>query len=234
MNPDSQAAAVQRLLDRCHVHKYAARQTILHAGSEADTIYFIVAGSVVVTLANSDGQELALDHLGPGEFFGEMGMFSGQGRSAEISTRVPSEIASISYDAFLALSREDPEILMLITSQMAERLRKTSRKAARQVFVDVTSRIAYTLMDQARRPQATEQPEGMAVRMSRQELARLAGCSREMAGRAVAELESKGLVKAYGKTIVVLGPRREPGEDPMLDIGQENENDSLVSMYHRH
>jgi CRP/FNR family cyclic AMP-dependent transcriptional regulator len=52
-------------------------------------------------------------------------------------------------------------------------------------------------------------PEGMQIKVSRQELSRLVGCSREMAGRVLKVLEDQGLVRASGKTIVVFNARRE-------------------------
>ena len=53
-------------------------------------------------------------------------------------------------------------------------------------------------------------PDGMQIKVSRQELSRLVGCSREMAGRVLKVLEEQGLVSASGKTIVVYNARRDP------------------------
>jgi hypothetical protein len=50
-------------------------------------------------------------------------------------------------------------------------------------------------------------PEGTQIKVSRQELSRLVGCSREMAGRVLKVLEEQGLLTARGKTMVVYGVR---------------------------
>ena len=50
-------------------------------------------------------------------------------------------------------------------------------------------------------------PQGTQMRVSRQELARLVGCSREMAGRVLKKLEGEGLLHARGKTLVLYGTR---------------------------
>ena len=70
-----------------------------------------------------------------------------------------------------------------------------------------TGRIAHTLLELAKQPDAMTHPEGMQIRITRQEIAKIVGCSREMAGRVLKELEEQGLITAHGKTIVVFGTR---------------------------
>ena len=74
-------------------------------------------------------------------------------------------------------------------------------------FVDVAGRIAQTLIDLTQQPDAMTHPAGMQIRVTRQELGRIVGCSREMAGRVLKALSEDGLIEVAGKTIVVL---REP------------------------
>jgi CRP/FNR family cyclic AMP-dependent transcriptional regulator len=77
-------------------------------------------------------------------------------------------------------------------------------------------------MDLCNEPEAMTHPQGMQIKVSRQELSRLVGCSREMAGRVLKALEDQGLLKATGKTIVVYGarpkPRQKPGLMPPRDV----------------
>jgi CRP/FNR family cyclic AMP-dependent transcriptional regulator len=59
-------------------------------------------------------------------------------------------------------------------------------------------------------------PEGMQIKVSRQELSRLVGCSREMAGRVLKVLEDQGLLRATGKTIVVFNARPKMKTRPVI------------------
>jgi CRP/FNR family transcriptional regulator, cyclic AMP receptor protein len=59
-------------------------------------------------------------------------------------------------------------------------------------------------------------PEGMQIKVSRQELSRLVGCSREMAGRVLKVLEEQGLLRATGKTIVVFNARPKVKTRPLI------------------
>jgi CRP/FNR family cyclic AMP-dependent transcriptional regulator len=71
-------------------------------------------------------------------------------------------------------------------------------------------------MDLCSEPDAMTHPEGMQIKVSRQELSRLVGCSREMAGRVLKVLEDQGLLRATGKTIVVFGARPKMKTKPPL------------------
>jgi hypothetical protein len=65
-------------------------------------------------------------------------------------------------------------------------------------------------------PDAMTHPEGMQIKVSRQELSRLVGCSREMAGRVLKVLEEQGLLRATGKTIVVFNARPKVKTRPLI------------------
>ena len=96
---------------------------------------------------------------------------------------------------------------MHLTSQLAKRLRETSRKVIDLAYLDVTGSVAHALLDLTKQPDAMTHPEGMQLRITRQEIAKIVGCSREMAGRVLKELQQQKLISAHGKTIVVFGDR---------------------------
>jgi CRP/FNR family cyclic AMP-dependent transcriptional regulator len=206
--PTAVANTLERFLARCHRRRYPSKATILYQGDASDALYYILSGSVSVLREGEDGHEIVLAYLNPGDFFGEMGLFDDQGgRSAWVRTRSPCELAEITYPRFRQLTTEDPEILFLLASQMALRLRHTSHKVGDLAFLDVAGRIARALLDLAAQPDAMTHPDGMQIRVTRQELGRIVGCSREMVGRVLKEMELKGLLEAHGKTIVVFGTR---------------------------
>jgi CRP/FNR family cyclic AMP-dependent transcriptional regulator len=186
---------------------YPARSVIIHAGDIPDTLYYITQGSVSVMIEDNSGHEMVMAYLNKGDFFGEMGLFDEQARSAWVVARSECQLAEIHYPQFRSLVKDDPDIMMLLAKQMSDRLRETSRKVIDLAFVDVSGRIAHTLLELARQPDAMTHPEGMQIKITRQELAKIVGCSREMAGRVLKELEETGLITAHGKTIVVFGTR---------------------------
>ena len=82
----------------------------------------------------------------------------------------------------------------------------TPRAVGDRLF-DVTGRVARTLLDLCKQPDAMTHPDGMQIKITRQEIGRIVGCSREMVGRVLKSLESQGLVYVKGKTMVVFGTR---------------------------
>ncbi|MCP4043273.1 MAG: helix-turn-helix domain-containing protein, partial [Gammaproteobacteria bacterium] len=82
-----------------------------------------------------------------------------------------------------------------------------SRKVGDLAFLDVSGRVARALLDLCTEPDAMTHPNGMQIKVTRQELGRIAGCSREMVGRVLKDLEEKRLIMVHGKTIVVFGTR---------------------------
>lgn len=204
--PDSNPT-LERFLEHCHRKRYPIRSIIIHAGDSPDTLYYIIQGSVRVMIEDDNGHEMVLAYLNKGDFFGEMGLFDIDRRSALVVARENCELAEMSYPKFRFLAQQDPGILFALASQMAARLRHTSRKVINLAFLDVAGRIAHTLLELAKQPDAMTHPDGMQIRITRQEIAKIVGCSREMAGRVLKELQDRGLIHARGKTIVVYGTR---------------------------
>ncbi len=199
---------IDLFLAACQRRQIPARSTLVKAGESSDCLYFVISGTLAVVIEDDDGRDLILAYLNPGDFFGEMGLFEDKPiRSAWIRSRTPCEIAEISYSRFRELARQHAGLLFALSAQMAGRLRATSRKVGDLAFLDVTGRIARTLLDLCKQPDAMTHPDGMQIKVTRQDLGRMVGCSREMAGRVLKTLEEQGLILAHGKTIVVYGTR---------------------------
>jgi CRP/FNR family cyclic AMP-dependent transcriptional regulator len=199
---------VDDFLEHCHRRRYPAKSTIIYAGDEGDSLYYIVKGSVTVLIEDDEGKEMIVAYLNTGDFFGEMGLFDKQdSRSAWVRAKIETEVAEISYAKFRELTETQPEILYALGNQMADRLRKTTQKVGDLAFVDVTGRVARTLIDLCKEPDAMTHPDGMQIKITRQEIGRIVGCSREMVGRVLKNLEEQGLVDVKGKTMVVFGTR---------------------------
>jgi CRP/FNR family cyclic AMP-dependent transcriptional regulator len=122
----------------------------------------------------------------------------------------------MTYPRFRQIAAESPGLIFELATQLATRLDRTNRKLGDLAFVDVTGRVAHAIMDLCGEPDAMTHPEGMQIKVSRQELSRLVGCSREMAGRVLKVLEEQGLLRATGKTIVVFNARPKVKTRPLI------------------
>ena len=207
---------VQSFIAVAHKRGYPARQNIVHAGAAPQSLFLILEGSVSVITEDENGKEMVLAYLNPGEFFGEIGLFPEQTvRTAIVRTRTQALIAELDYPAFRHFNREHPDIMFEVAGQLAARVRDTSRRLRDLTFLDVAGRLARTLLDLTKQPDAKKSAAGIQVRVSRQEMARLVGCSREMAGRVLKKLEEDGLISSQGRSILVhsasqlAGPRHD-------------------------
>ena len=210
INKPQADTTISWFISQCHIHKYSAKSNIIHEGEKAETLYYIVKGSVVVLIKDQDGREMILTYLNQGDFIGEVGLFDtaeNPTRTAWVRAKVACEIAEVSYMKFKQLVQVNPEILMRLSAQISRRLAATSKKVGNLAFLDVQGRIAQTLMNLAHQPEAMTHPDGMQIKITRQEIGQIVGCSRETVGRILKMMEEDHLITAHGKTIVVFGAR---------------------------
>ncbi len=209
LSAQAQAPAnVDAFLAAAHRRKYPAKSTIIYAGDESDSIYFIIRGSVTVLIEDEQGREIIVAYKNKGDFFGEMGLFlHDQPRTAWVKARSECEVAELSFAKFRELAAEDPTLVYAVGAQMAEALQRTTQKVGDLAFLDVTGRVARTLLELTKQPDAMTHPDGMQIKITRQEIGRIVGCSREMVGRVLKTLVDQGLVSVKGKTMVVFGTR---------------------------
>jgi len=201
---NSAFSAINRYFESSHRRNYPQNSTIINAGDYSSSLYYIISGSVSVILEDQDGHEMVLAYLNAGELFGEIGLFDERHeRSAWVKARTDSEIAELSYERLIELTQTDPEVIFSLLMMLSLRIRDTSRKLGDLAFRDVAGRIARALLDLCEQPDARQVPGGTAINITRQELGRIVGCSREMASRVLRNMEERGVVSVDGKTVTV-------------------------------
>jgi CRP/FNR family cyclic AMP-dependent transcriptional regulator len=202
----------KRFISFCHRHEYPNKTDIIQPGDDADTLYYFIEGSAYVRVDEVEGHEFILASLSRGDFIGEAGFFEPDEkrdkRDVFVQTCSVCRLAGISYSRLSSLlqnelKEESNEIIIALGRQLAKRLLQTSRKAGHLAFLDVSGRVARTLIDLTEIPEAMTHPDGMQIRVTRQDIGRMVGCSREMAGRVLKSMGEEGLIEVAGKTILV-------------------------------
>ena len=205
---------VQDFIQGAQKRSLTARQDVMRAGDDPESIFLLLSGSVSVMKPGQDGREIVLAYLEPGDFFGEMCLFPDQqARTALVRTRSTVLLAEMSYRQFRHFAEAHPEIMFCLAEQLALRLNATSLRLTDLAFVDVAGRMARALLGMITRTgvgigtarTVIHDPtgKGVTLRVSRQELARVVGCSREMAGRVLKRLEDEGIIVCRGRSILV-------------------------------
>ena len=133
---------MDEFLSAAHRRRYPRGSTIIYAGEESDSIFYITKGSVTVLIEDDSGREIIVAYLNAGDFFGEMAMFGEGTRTAWVKAKTECEVAELSYTKFVDLSKRDTGMLYTLTSQLVDRLNKTTQKVSDLAFLDVTGRVA--------------------------------------------------------------------------------------------
>ncbi len=205
--------AIDELLRHCEILQFPKKGIIIKTGETAETLYYLIKGSVKVTVLDENENEVVLTYLNAGDFIGEIGMFyQVKHRVARVRARTPCELAGIKYQKLEQLFSNklkdyQSDILTAIGLQLAQRLLKTTRRVTQLAHMDVSGRVARILLDLCREPEAMSHPEGTQLHISRQELGRMAGCSRETVGRILKSMAEDGMIEASGMDIVVYHSR---------------------------
>lgn len=211
-------AGLAEFFQHCHSRHYPAKTIIVRPGDAADKLYYLREGSVSICMENEEGEELIVAYLNQGDFIGEIGLFSEVGdRMVTVRARSDCRTEEISYQqirsmATTQLRNSYPILLQTLAEQLAKRLLSTTRKASDMAFLDVAGRVTAALEELAAQPDAMRHDEGVQIKVTRQEISRIVGCSREMVGRVLKELQEQGMLWAHGKTVILYDEnhRRSP------------------------
>lgn len=192
--PAFQGLAPDRLdgIARMAVMRRVTRGTsVVLAGDSTDYVYFVLNGSLKVTVSDEDGREVILTIIGQGDVFGEMGVVDEEPRSATVTAVSAADLVQISQSDFRRLLQDNFEICLRVMSHLTHRLREADRKIESLALMDVYGRVARLLMDMA------EQVDGQTIvkkKISKQDIAKMIGASREMVSRVMKDLQVRGLI----------------------------------------
>ncbi len=195
------------LLRGAVIRKFKAKDMILEPDAPDDRIHLVVDGVITLHTHTENGRQIINDYLGRGYLFGETALMETAGADFWAYAKGPCTVASITRERFIEVGMANPSLLRVLTAQLIQRLRSADHKARDLAFLDVSGRVANALQQLAKGPCAITHPDGMQIRMTRQEIGLIVGCSREMVGRAIKALAQEGTIEVNGKNIVVRGTR---------------------------
>jgi CRP/FNR family transcriptional regulator, cyclic AMP receptor protein len=142
---DSKATA--RLGQYLTIHDYPNSASIFRNGDPGDAMYLIDLGKVRISITDADGQVVTLAELGSGEFFGEMSMLDGRGRSANATVIQNARLAKLTRDDFLSFMKSDPRIALELLTALTLRLRRTDdllrHRVSRNVNEEAAARLTF-------------------------------------------------------------------------------------------
>jgi CRP/FNR family transcriptional regulator len=174
-------------------------ETIFSEGDEGSGFYAILSGRVKIYKVSTEGKEQILHLFGPGESFGEVSVFTGQGFPADAAAMTAATVLFFPRGAFIGLIRDDPALALNMMAQLSQRLRQFAGLIEDLSLKEVPGRLAKYLLFLSGR-------EGGAVELdvSKGQLASLLGTIPETLSRILSKMNRQGLIDSRGAQIRIL------------------------------
>jgi CRP/FNR family cyclic AMP-dependent transcriptional regulator len=185
----------ESLLAYARVERFAAGATIFLKGSPGRGMLAVLRGTVRISASSAEGREFVLNMIRPGEVFGEIALLDGKERSADATASEECELLVIERRDFIPFLESRPRLALRLLAIICERLRRTTEQVEDVLFLNLSARLAKTLLrlaDSDGRQVAT----GWRIekRLSQRELGNMIGLSRESVNKQLALWEDEGLI----------------------------------------
>jgi CRP/FNR family cyclic AMP-dependent transcriptional regulator len=187
---------IEALAKRGEKRCWKKGQQIISEGDVGNTLYLMLSGKVKAVLYGEDGREIVLSVMKKGEIFGEMALFDGEPRSANIEVVDDAECFIMHGADFLEYMKAHPTVAINFLSHLSRRLREADKKIGGLALLDVCGRIAHTLLNIANAGGSVKKDGIVAIeRLTHEEIASMIGSSREVVSRALKKMTSEGYVE---------------------------------------
>ncbi len=189
------------------IQAFAKNDSIVRKGAKGSGMMAVVSGRVKISTVSSEGKEVILDFINPGEVFGEIALLDSRERTADAIAMEPSEVLVLERRDFLPFLERNPGTCIKLLSLLCSRLRQTNELIEDSLFLNVESRLAKRLLHYARKD-GRSTPEGILVplKLSQREIAALIGVTRESVNKQLSIWQDEGWVKVSRGSVLVQDP----------------------------
>jgi len=197
------AATIDKIVALSTTRSFPKEALIFSQGDAGDAFYGIVSGVVRISAISADGDEIYLRDFKPGDTFGEIALLDGQSRTANATTKLPSELIIIQRNQFLSLLEQEPKLAIHLLQLISERLRWTSALVEDAAFLDVPARLAKRLLSLAKQ-QGETIDRGIELKMSQDDLAHFLSVSRQIVNQHLQSWRIAGWIDLGRGRVIIL------------------------------
>lgn len=191
----------QSVADSVSKRRYKRGDVVVEQGGQPNALFILLNGRARVLTADHRGREVIMAVLEAGDYVGEMSLIDGEPASATVRCEAPTDMLVLGRNEFARCLPEPHTMAYGILRGLVARLRNADRQIESLALLDVYGRVARTLLDMA------EDKDGIKIihgRVSRQDMAKVVGASREMVSRVMKDLEERGQIETLADGSVVL------------------------------
>lgn len=198
---DEQLNAVLKV---CHRQTFKRDNMIVIEEEAGTNLYLILEGKVKISRISDDGREVILSILTEGDFFGEMSVIDGSTRSANVTSIDNSELIVIKREDFMSLLHQHPQIAINLLEELVARLRRSDQQIKALSLQDAVGKVASAILRLAENEGIIKNNEVIINKVpSQQDLANMAGTSRETISRVLKSLSNDNYLTKDGSKIII-------------------------------
>ncbi|HME70394.1 MAG TPA: Crp/Fnr family transcriptional regulator [Myxococcota bacterium] len=184
---------------------YAPGEMIFAPTANPSAVYLLEQGLVRIYRLSETGAEVTFGYVSPGEVFGELALFGVPARESFAESVIRSTVRKIPRAVFTRLLEARPAMVLAVTKQIGERMRRIESRVEHLVFRDVKSRVARILLELAEdfgRPEV----DGILIEipLTQGELATLVGSVRQTVNDALRQFEQAGWIRQLGRQLLIV------------------------------
>lgn len=199
------AAQAEALGSAVHKRRFKRGEAMVLQGQKSDALYLLLTGRARVSAADARGREVILAALAPGDYLGEMSLIDNGPHSASVHALVQTDVLELGRAEFARCLAENASMALVVMRGLVKRLRQADRKIESLALLDVYGRVAHALLDLA---ETDAEGQGLIrEKVSRQDMAKTIGASREMVSRVMKDLETRGFIETLPSGALLLRNR---------------------------
>jgi len=200
------AATIAQIAALSVRRSYPEGSIVFSQGDPGDALYGVVTGKVRISASASDGKEVFLNIMEPGDTFGEIALLDGNPRTATASATATAELIMIMREPFLGLLQREPTLSVHLLRLLCQRIRWTSGMAEDSALLAVPARLARRLLSLGKL-HGHQTAQGLHLAISQEEVARFLGISRQVVNQYLQTWKANGWVELGRAKLIILDPQ---------------------------
>ena len=198
----------ESLADAVDKRRFKRGELIVEQGKKCDALYIILAGRARVVVTDRRAREVILATLQPGDYIGEMSLIDQAPHSASVEAEIQTDALVLGGHDFARCLLENHSTVAAVMRGLVGRLRSADRKIESLALMGVYGRVANVLLDSGV-PNPDNNIRVIRDKISRQDIAKMVGASREMVSRVMKDFEEQGFIETKEDGAIWVKERRK-------------------------
>jgi CRP/FNR family cyclic AMP-dependent transcriptional regulator len=200
--PDRVTKALQAIKITAEFPKGVA---LFREGEIVQGVHIVCYGRAKVSAMSSEGRQIIMRVVEPGELVGLDGIVSDGKYHATVETTEPTQTNFIRRDDFLRFMREFPEVGMNAAHQLVHNCNSAYDEVRALAFSSSTAeKVARLLLGWAGDVPAKRMLQRVRMRFTQEEMAQMIGTSRESVSRQLSEFRQKNFITMKGSLLTIV------------------------------